>query len=294
VPAASVGIVLLLATSAVSAGPGDLAGLNSGENEVAVTFAGDEAWLERKSGAWGPPEGRSTILHAERSGPGAPWRVTGPALFSGEHGRHDEGDPFWHEATRTLWFTSDRPHPDLEESGANVWRVRREADGAWGEPEPLPAPVNGSGAEYSPVVRGERLYFASYRDGGGDVYLAEREEGGGWRVEPLGAAINGPGGEWNVWVSEDEELLIVEASGRATNVTVSGDLYTSLRDGEGHWLPAVPLTEINGPGSDLHARVVGDQLVYASSSRHPEHTDLYSVPWAPILERVRKATRSTD
>lgn len=297
--AALVGVLAPLPPSLAGAGPGDLGGLNSEENEVAVTFAGDEAWLERKSGAWGSPGGRSTLLRAERSGPEADWRVTGPAPFSGEH---DDGDPFWDESTRTLWFTSDRPHPELPESGANVWRVRRarlDGEDAWGEPEPLPAPVNGPGAEYSPIARGDRLYFASYRDGGGDVYVAEPDPSGGdggWRVEKLGEAINGPGGEWNVWVSEDESLLLFEASGRETNVTPSGDLYASLRAGdeEGeHWLPAVPLTEVNGPGSDLHGRIVGDHLVYASSSEHRVHTDLHVVPWAPILERLEAVWERT-
>lgn len=58
--------------------------------------------------------------------------------------------------------------------------------------------------------------------------MAEPDPSGGddgWRVETQGEAINGPGGEWNVWVSEDESLMIFEASGRETNVTASGDLY---------------------------------------------------------------------
>ena len=269
------------------ANPGPELGLdsfNSPANEIKIAYTADldEAWIERRSGIWGESGHRSRLLHSVRDTETGRWSVPVPVPFSATDS--DEGEPFFDDAARTLYFTSDRVHPDLPDSSANIWRVQR-GDGAWQAPEPLPAPVNGPGAEYSPVRRGQRLYFASYRDGGGDLHVAQ-ETAGRWQVSKLGPAVNTSSGEWNLWVSDSEDLMLFEASGRSTNISASGDLYASATDDNGDWLPAVPLSAVNGPGSDLNAQIAGGRLVYAGNSAHPAHTDLYAVS----ADAVRDAT----
>lgn len=268
-----------------SANPFDPTALNSRENEISIAFSADlrELWLERRAGNWGDSGPVSRLLYAHRQGEG--WSPPAPVAFASPD--HDEGDPFFDDATQTLYFSSDRPAPGLPAGDANLWRVRR-ADGAWEEPEPLPIPINAPGREYSPVVRGNRIYFAAHRDGDGTLFRAEPDAGGQWLVDPLGPALNSPSGEWNLWVSADKSWAVFEASGRPTNVSVSGDLYGSARDHEGRWLPAVALTELNGSGSDLNPTMIGDRLIYASTSPHPSHADLYAAPSSLLADELAR------
>lgn len=249
--------------------------LNTPANEVSVAFSADgtEAWLERQGGRWGRSAAPRRLYHYTRPTADSDWSAPVALHLTGESADH--GDPYFDDATQTLYFTSVPDVADAEAGGMDIWRAERR-DGAWQRPERLPAGINGPGREYSPVRRGDRLYFVSDRTGDGDVYVAE-PDGLDWAVRQLGAAINSPGGEWNVWVSADERLMLFESSGRPGNVSPAGDLYASVRDADGRWMPAVPLERLNGPGSELNARLIGDRLIHASTSPHPEHADLYAV-----------------
>ena len=127
----------------------------SAENELSLTGSETEIWLERRAGAWGKGTAPSRILHSQRNAAGdwQPLFEFDPVMSDG-----DGGDPFYHAASDTLYFTSTRPHPVLGESEQNIWRIQR-VDGIWREPEALPPPVNSAGIEYSPVKAGDRLYF---------------------------------------------------------------------------------------------------------------------------------------
>ncbi len=269
----------------------DLEFFNSPQNDVSITFSADasEAWLERRSGEWGASGNSSYLLYTQRDAGGG-WQPLVPVPFAADG--FNEGDPFFDDAAQTLYFTSDRAHPDLPEGDVNIWRVTRSSQG-WGTPEALPAVINQAGMEFSPVRRGQHLYFAAWRDGDGELYIAEELQGGGWQSSKLGAAVNSPTGEWNLWVSPDEQLMLFEASGRSTNVSVSGDVYLSSKDRAGHWLPAMAVSEINGTGSDLNAQIIGDQLIYVSTSEHQKHSDLYIEPVEAIIERSRSVHAHT-
>lgn len=274
-------IATALAAQLMLAGELTLAELNSRESEITVAVSRDldEIWIERRPGPWGSDESRSRLLYSRfRSSAGQWTEPMRPSFASREHG---EGDPFFDEANETLYFVSERTRGAPPASGANIWRVRRSGR-EWLAPEALPAPVNGPGNEYRPIVRGNRLYFASDRDGGGELYVAERTDAG-WNTAKLGPAINSVHGEWNLWISESRDLVVFESSGRETNLSVSGDLYASGTDVDGDWLPAVPLHEVNGTGSELNATIFEDRLVYASNSGHRRRSDLYSAP-AEVVE----------
>lgn len=262
--------------------------LNSPENEIAIAFSADgtEAWLERRGGPWGRSDEPRRLYHFTRETAKADW--SGPLALPFDGTGADYGDPFFDDRTQTLYFTTDRPSPEKAYGATDIWRMQRR-NGRWLQPEPLPTGINSPGREYSPVRRGERLYFVSDRDGHGDIYMATQVDGE-WSVRRLGAAVNSPWGEWNVWVSPDENLMLFEASGRPGNLSPAGDLYASRRDAGGRWLPAVALESLNGAGSELNARIVGGQLVYASTSRHPAQADLYATHLDPEIV-VKEAYR---
>lgn len=79
-------------------------------------------------------------------------------------------------------------------------------------------------------------------------------------------AFNTPTGEWNIWVSPDENEIIFEASSRPTNVSIPGDLYYSWRTPAG-WTAAIPVEQLNTPDSDLAS---GDELRRLSVGMEPD------------------------
>ncbi len=282
----SLGLCLLcLATSTAGL---ELEHFNSDENDINITFSADglEAWLERRNGAWGVQGQQSCLLHTRRNPATSNWSPLVPVSFA--LAGYSDGDPFFDDDSQTLYFTSDRPHSSLPVNDTNIWRVIR-SNQHWGAPEPLSTQINREGVEFSPVRRGSRLYFAGWYDGNGDLYVAEEHQDGDWTRNKLGAGLNSLTGEWNLWVSPDEQLMFFEASGRSTNVSRPGDIYASLKDQMGRWQPALPVSELNGAGSDLNARIIGNQLIYASTSKHPKHADLYSLPAQPVIERIAGA-----
>lgn len=124
-----------------------------------------------------------------------------------------EADAGYTPDGRGLYFISARHDPANEDF--DIWHVSRSADGSWGEPERLPAPVNSPQAELLPRAdRNGRLYFGSSRAGGhgeGDIYVAEPSKGGGWRVSNVGPPVSTAANEYEAEVSQDGGTLIVVA-----------------------------------------------------------------------------------
>jgi hypothetical protein len=226
------------------------------DNQSGLTFAPDGStayWVEW-DGDWGSSAaGKRTIYFSVRSDVG--WSSPEPMPFSSDA---SDDDPFVSPDGDWLYFVSARPDGD-------IWRYRLD-----GSRHLERLPINSPAAEYSPVVVSSgALYFASARSGGpgqGDIYRAAPDGGAFAKPFALGPEINSPHGEWNLWVSADETVLIFEASGRPGNVSASGDLYYSLRIEEG-WSPASPLKELNTSGSDLLPRMHpdGKTLFYTSA-----------------------------
>lgn len=226
------------------------------DNQSGLTFSPDgrSAYWVAWNGDWGSSTaGKRTIFFSVRSSTG--WSRPEPMPFTSDA---SDDDPFVSPSGRWLYFVSARPDRDI---------FRYRLDGSRRLERLL---INSPAAEYSPVVVASgALFFASARPGGpgqGDIYRAAPD--GEAFAEPiaLGPAVNSQHGEWNVWVSADEAELIFEASGRASNISASGDLYFSLRD-DHDWSPASPLPELNTSGSDLLPRMHpdGKTLFYTSA-----------------------------
>lgn len=107
---------------------------------------------------------------------------------------------------KTLFFTSER-RGGL--GGKDIWVSYREANGKWGEPQNLGAPVNTTGEDQSPFFHsdGQTLYFMSNGHpgmGGFDIYLSRRQPDGKWgEPQNLGYPINSEGNEGALSVSLD-------------------------------------------------------------------------------------------
>lgn len=232
---------------------------------------------------------RIMVSHCEATG----WDTPVDASFAGDG---VEADPFVTADGKHLYFISTRSTDGVKHKDLDIWRVDRNSNGRWGEPQRLPAPVNSRGQEWfpRPSVDGW-LYFGSDRPGGlgkTDIWRAHEDTPGHWRVENLGPSVNSAGDEYEPLPSPDGKRLIVMAD---------GGLYQSLREGDG-WSPRVKLgPEVNVNGSEIGAAFSpsGKSLLFSRDTKGPLSGELFlwqpdgHEAWPPACPR-RSASMSTD
>jgi hypothetical protein len=254
------------------------------ENQSGLAFSpdGSQAFWAAWDGAWGSdPSTPRTIF--ESSCKSGEWSQASKLPFSGTH---NDDDPFVSLDGQWLYFVSDRPSSiSTTTDDQNIWRYRLK------QPYRLEIlSINSDHAEYSPVLTsGGNLYFASARPGGfgqGDLYRAVPTADGFLEPVLLGPAVNSANGEWNLWVSPDETEMLLEASSRPTNVSVSGDIYYSRLSPSG-WLPAIPVTELNSADSDLLPRLHPNrQTLYFTRAPIGGHAGIISTSWPELRSKL--------
>ena len=198
----------------------------------------------------------------------AGWSKPALAPFSREH---RDADPYVTPDGKRLYFISDRPVDGKPKEDMDIWVMERAADGSWGVPKNLGAPVNSSGSEWLPrPAANGTLYFGSDRAGGlgkTDLYRATYKDGKYGEPENLGPSINSAAEEYEPCIAADESFLIFMAAGRPDD-TGGGDLYISERK-DGAWGPAKNL----GPAVNRRGLEIGPFLsldgksLYFSSAR---------------------------
>jgi Tol biopolymer transport system component len=163
-----------------------------------------------------------------------------PVLAPFTETEYSQADPFI-SGDGTLYYISNRPRhrgdtiPDYD-----IWLIRPRGDGSWTEPE-NPEGINSDSTEYyvSRSANGN-LYFASNRAGtlgSHDIYVSRYVDGVYTAPQNLGSAINSEQMEHDPMISPDEQYLVFTSVDRADSYG-SGDLYYSLRNGDGTWTPA--------------------------------------------------------
>lgn len=99
-------------------------------------------------------------------------------------------------------------------------------EGMWGTAEPLDAPLNTAADETDPwIARDESfLLFASNRDGSFNIYVAFRDELGGWLDPvPLGDAVNTEAHETAPAVSHAGGYIFFHRAGEGMQWVATGD-----------------------------------------------------------------------
>jgi Tol biopolymer transport system component len=213
------------------------------KNAVGVTFApdGNTAWVGGMSKGW-------RILESKLSG-GA-WSEPAPAAFSADA---NDGNPFLSPDGRQLFFWSLRPIGGQPRKQAAIWMVERTA-GGWGTPRDAGAPVNTPGdPSANPAVSSDgTLYFSTKRPdsiGDLDLYRSRRIGVGYAEPENLGAAINSPVHEFDVYVAPGGDYIIFSSD--RPGGAGKADLYISVRK-DGAWTPARNLgPEVNSEASEM-------------------------------------------
>lgn len=239
------------------------------------------------------PDGR-TLYFVKSTPQFSDWKIYESQLVDGQwttpriapfSGVHRDADPFVSFDGKLLYFISDRPTDTLPKPDMDIWVMEKTADGAWGEPRNVGAPVNSRGHEWLPRLAADgTLYFGSDRRGGlgrTDLYSVE-SVGGTWgKPQNLGPAINSEADEYEPGIASDESFIVFMAAGRPDDLG-GGDLYISFRN-NGEWTRARNLGPvINSPGLEISPFYSADGRIFYFSSARP-------VEGAPNEERPNRA-----
>ena len=201
-------------------------------------------------------------------------------------------DPFVTADGSRLFFSSDRPDAGETEPGDfDIWFVERAADGDWGEPVNLGAPVNTAGTEiYSTLARNGNLYFGSDRGGEGGLYRSRFADGAYGEPEPL---VFVGGDAWsdasNPAIAPDESFLVFSAD--RDDGLGGSDLYVSFRQEDGWTQPRRLAEPVSSAFADFAPTVSWDGrhlfwtserpgIVAAAAVEGRPPGDLYRIEWA--------------
>jgi Tol biopolymer transport system component len=163
-------------------------------------------------------------------------------------GLYSDLEPAFSADGKTLYFASNRPVSGTGTKDFDIWKVKRDNNG-WGTPVNLGAPINTEYDEFYPsITKAGHLYLtASYKGQGRgreDIYRAEWKENKYQTPQPLDSAVNSNLDEFNAFVGPDEDYILFTCFGKRDDAG-GGDLYMSMKDASGKWLPAKCLTELN-------------------------------------------------
>ena len=185
-------------------------------------------------------------------------------------GKYSDLEPTFSADGKKLYFASNRPIEGSTPKDFDIWMVERTGN-TWSEPNNLGTTVNTEADEFYPsITKSGNLYFtAQYKYGVGreDIFLASMKNGQFEKPLALDTAINSKGFEFNAFVDPDEKFILFTGYGRKDD-TGRGDLYISLKDTEGKWLPSKNLTFLNSDRLDYCPYVSPDKkILFFTSER---------------------------
>jgi Tol biopolymer transport system component len=181
------------------------------ENSVTFTPDGREVYFTKQIPYTTIP--RYSIICVSHFADGK-WGTPEVVPFSG---KYFDSAPKISPDGKTIVFTSSRPAPRHSEHVLRIWSAERNGDG-WGEPSPLPAPVNAPADRFNidPSLTSDgTIYFASDREEEGHFQIYRARFSGGKYGEPekLGPAINSRFNDSGPYISPDEKILLFTSSG---------------------------------------------------------------------------------
>lgn len=156
---------------------------------------------------------------------------------------------------KRFFFASNRPvKAGGKKADFNIWSMERKGDG-WGEPAPLPAPVNSEAPEFFPsVTRWDTLYFTRENpDGSNTIYRSVWKDEHYQALDKLPPQVNCGKDRFNAFVAPDEGMVILGAVGLEGGQ--GGVEYVAVfRNGDDTWSGPVNLgPAVNTAGSQEYA-----------------------------------------
>jgi len=225
--------------SAVVFAPG-LVSTGGNERDVAITPDGREIYF----GVMSPQVVTVMVTRLENGH----WTDPEVASFASDS-KYSHFEPCLSADGKRILFLTTRPTAGEETrpgwANQNIFAADRRADGTWGEPYDLGAPVNTTDNEFFPsLTRDGTLYYTHAKRGGKVVIVRSRLVGGRYQPpDTLPAAVNGKGTPYNAFIAPDESYLIACVDGR-TDLPQPGPRYmVFFRGQDDTWSEGVDLAE---------------------------------------------------
>ncbi|WP_165372236.1 PD40 domain-containing protein [Emticicia agri] len=255
-----------------------------GERDFAISPDGTEIFYTLQS-----PQGVfQTIVYRKKNADGT-WSNPEIAPFAG---KFSDLEPAFSADGKKLYFASNRPTQGTTPKDFDIWVVSRE-NGQWGEAQNLGSPVNTPEDEFYPAIaRNGNLYFtAAYKTAVGkeDIFVSKFEQGKYTQPVPLDTAVNSKTYEFNAFVSPDEDYIIFTSYGRKDDKG-RGDLYMSIKDTSGKWLPAQHLSMLNSNRIDYCPYVSPDKKILFFTSERINIPNAYAGNAAKIDDLLKTYT----
>ena len=234
------------------------------ERDMAISPDGSEMYYTLQANH----NALSTIIGRKRMSNNK-WSDPFVASFSG---RYADLEPAFSPDGKKLYFSSNRPTSGQQAKDYDIWVVEK-INGNWSAPHNLGSPVNTNANEFYPssTTSGNLYFTAEYEDKGvgkEDIYVSRWVNGNFTNAIPLDTAVNSKMWEFNAFVPADETYVLFTSYGRKDDKG-GGDLYVSLKDKDGTWLPAKNLALVNSNKLDYCPFVTPDQKTFFfTSGRH--------------------------
>ena len=249
-----------------------------GERDVAMMPDGTEIYWSVFGGsyAW------CTVLTSRLAGD--TWTEPEVAPCCRDLGYMDVEPHITPDGQHFMWL-SDRPGGALTEAGGqDIWVMDRVGD-AWGDPYPLPAPVNTTDSEYFPsTTRDGTIYFTRGPAGGGEnlIYRSRKEGGVYQEPELLPPQVNAGLARYNAFVDPDERFLILGVVGGPGSFGGT-DHYVVFRSPDDRWSEPVNL------GAAVNTESTFEYSAYVS----PDGGYLFFMTTRPDLARLAPGGRAS-
>jgi WD40-like Beta Propeller Repeat len=228
----------------------------------------------------------SVILHAQKIN--GRWTKPDTAWFSG---KFNDMEPAFSPDGSRLFFTSNRALNGSDSvKDYDIWYLQKKGN-IWEGPFNPGAPVNTDKDEFYPsLTKSGTLYFTrNNEESGDDIFISEFKEGKYSLPQPLPAAVNSKGDDFNAFIDPDEKYIIFSSDKRKDDLG-RGDLYYSLRK-DGVWQPAVHFENgVNSTTLDYSPFVSADRRYFFFSSKR--RILKFPFPVSKTASEIRNALNS--
>lgn len=181
------------------------------------------------------------------------------------------GEPNFSLDNQVMYFVADYP--------TDIWKVKINENGKWGEPVKLDSAVNSEGSEWFPIISHDNcLYFARDLNGKVVIHKAELVNGEYKKASKLEAAFNYDCGDMVFSKNMDYIIFGSPRHGGLGNT----DLYIAFKKDNGEWTDGINMgPEINTEGFELAPYISPDNkyLFFTRRDKYKEAStsDIYWV-----------------
>ena len=220
------------------------------------------------------------------------WTTPEITPFSGEYGGVD---PIFSPDGKKLYFTSRRPigEKDTTRDDTNLWYV--EVSGhTFGTAKALHHSLNTADNEFHTSVSNRgTIFFHTKNESSNsmDIYKATWKDDQ-YLVEPLDTVINTSHGEFDVYISPDEDYLIF--SSNRPGGFGSTDLYISFYE-KGQWQAPINLGDkINTSNSEYAPCLSSGILTYASNRMLEPWSSENKKDYQTLMQKINSFDNQTN